>query len=433
MSLRSRLSRLGSPPAAPPPGPPTGPPAEPRVEPSADTLSIGALRDRIAAVVARGRDRTPTVIADPSAGELPFTRHETSSGPLYRRIVRYPGTHRVGRFCVQDARTADAGMLALLALDPTLADVDPAGLLYLDTETTGLAGGTGTVPFLLGMARFEDDGALVLEQLLLRRLGEEAPILERLLTEVQRASAFVSYNGKSFDLPLLRSRLVMARLPPLPPLPHLDLVHVARRVHRDRLRSANLVGVEEHVLGYVRVGDVPGGEVVERYRHFLRTGDDSALVGVVDHNEWDIVALAALVGLYGAPFGAMHAEDLAGVARTLRRARSLDLAADAATEAVERGGGAVALRERAEVARARGERDRAVTDLERLVVEVDHAGDRLALAKLYEHHVGAPEAALALVLRGTTEGEAATKKRADRLGAKAKRKAQGTLPGVRRR
>jgi hypothetical protein len=369
-------------------------------------------------------------VADPAASELPFVRHDTASGPLYRRIVRYPATHRVGRFGVQDARTADAAMLALLALDPVLADVDPAGLLYLDTETTGLAGGTGTVPFLLGMARFESDGALVLEQLLLRRLGEEAPILERLLAEVERASAFVSYNGKSFDIPLLRSRLVMARLPPMPPRPHLDLVHVARRVHRDRLRAANLISVEEHVLGYVRHGDVPGGEVVARYRHFLRTGDDSALAGVVDHNEWDIVALAALVGLYGAPFGAMHAEDLAGVARTLRRARSLDLADEAATEAVERGGGPAALRERAEVARARGERDCAVADLERLVAEIDDPSARLALAKLYEHHVGAPDAALALVLQGTGEGEAATAKRAARLGAKARAKAQTSLPGL---
>lgn len=426
-SFRARLSRLGPP-------PPTQPPAsEPAPKASSATASVEVLRERIAALVARGHDRAPRRAADPANGELPFVRIETPAGPLYRRVVRYPASHRVGRFAVADAKSADPTLIALLALDPSLAAIDPRSILYVDTETTGLAGGTGTVAFLLGMARFEEDGAFVLEQLLLRQLGEEAPILARLAAEVERAGCLASYNGKSFDLPLLRSRLVMSRLAALPPRPHLDLVHVARRVHRGRLRSMHLAGVEEHVLGYVRVDDVPSGEVVARYRHFLRTGDDSALLGVVIHNEWDIVTLAALVGLYGAPLGSLVAQDLAGVARTLRRARSLDRADEMANEAVTRGGGTDALRERAAIARARGERDRAIGDLEALLAQVDDPVARLDLAKLYEHHLGAPGAALALLEGATPEDPARAEHRRGRLREKVRRDVQASLPGLPKR
>lgn len=379
------------------------------------------------------RDRRKPAPHDPARSELPFVRIETPAGPLYRRVIHYVNTHRMGRFSVMDAYDADAAMLALLALDPALAALDTRGFLYLDTETTGLAGGTGTVPFLIGMARFEDVGAgkaLVLEQLLLRQLGEEAPMLERLLREAERASCFVSYNGKSFDLPLLRTRLVMNRMPALPERPHLDLVHVARRVHQKRLGACKLTQVEQQVLGFIRENDVPSGEVVARYRHFLRTGDDGALLGVVEHNAWDIVALAALVGIYGAPMVSLEGGDLVGVSRTLRRARALDEAIDVASEAVAKGGGALALRERAEVARARGERDRAVADLEQVVAGVDDPEARLALAKLYEHHVKAPASALALVEQGTSEQPEQAGKRATRLRKKLAASPQAPLPGV---
>jgi uncharacterized protein len=377
---------------------------------------LDLLRSRIASILAK--ERPVPVASDPSYGELPFARLETPAGPLYRRILRHSPAHRVGRFGVREAFGAERAMLALLALDPAIGECDPRGFLYVDTETTGLAGGTGTVPFLLGMARFEGDGCLVLEQLLLRKLGEETPLLLRFLEETARASCLVSYNGKSFDLPLLRTRLVMNRLPAAPDRPHLDLVHVARRVHGGRLKGCSLISIEDRVLGYERLDDVPSGEVVARYRHFLRTGDDGALLGVVDHNAWDVVALAALVGIYGAPLETLGAHDLVGIARTLRRARSLDRAGDAVEAAVERGAGADGLRERAEIARILGERDRAIADLERVVGEVEDRAARLRLAKLYEHHVRSPSAALAHVAHGTTEGEEAARRRRDRLEKK---------------
>jgi hypothetical protein len=314
-------------------------------------------------------------------------------------------------------------MLALLALDPSLGAVDPTRALYLDTETTGLSGGAGTVPFLIGVAWFEaNSGSLVVEQLLLRELGEEAPMLERLARRFTDASMLVTYNGKSFDMPLIASRLVLCRRPSLGAMPHLDLVHVARRVHRHRLSQATLRHIECEVLGFERTADISGGEVCSRYTHFLRTGDASALAAVVDHNEWDIVAMAALVGLYGEPLVGLGPVDWPGVARTVRRAGSLDLAGEIAHRAVESGGGSEAVRARGEIAKARGDKARALADFASLVESVDDPELRLELAKLYEHHAKAPGAALELVARGTGESPDALLRRRLRLERKRDRK-----------
>ena len=318
---------------------------------------------------------------------------------------------------------AAGGMLALLALDPTLSERPPAGMLYIDTETTGLSSGAGTVPFLIGLAWFEPDSStLVVEQLLLRQLGEEAPMLVRLADRVAQASALVTYNGKSFDLPLLRSRLILNRLRALPLLPHLDLVHIARRLHRHRLREVTLGNVEAEVLGFVRTADITGGEVCSRYSHFLRTGDESALAAVIDHNEWDVVAMAALVGLYGEPLEGLVPADWAAVARTLRRAGSLDLARHVAARAVERGAGHDAVRAHGEIAKARGDKAQALADFASLVESVDDPALRLELAKLYEHHAKEPLKALELLDRGTGEGEEATRRRRGRLERKRDRR-----------
>jgi hypothetical protein len=334
----------------------------------------------------------------------------------------------VGRVPLVGARDADPALLALLALDPALSACDLRRALFLDTETTGLAGGTGTVPFLLGLAWFDEErGVFVMEQALLRRLGEEAPILDLLAARLSGASMLVTFNGKAFDLPLLRTRYVMNRLPAPPEPPHLDLVHVARRIHRTRLRSRTLVAIENEVLGRARVDDVAGGDIVATYMHFLRTGDEGALLGVVEHNAADVLAMVALVGLYGERLSASYAPsglsgaDLSGVARTLRQAGALDLAAELADAAVARGGGAEARRARGDIFRARGDKARALADYEALAAEVDDPAVRLALAKLYEHHVKAFAAALALLDQGTGESEEAGERRRRRLLRKMER------------
>ena len=382
---------------------------------------LEALRHKIAAILTKAPPvrRRP---ADPSQGDLPFAQESTPAGPLYVR-TKILAAHRVGRASVSAGKEASAGMLALLALDPALSTIDPLRMLYLDTETTGLSSGAGTVPFLIGMAWFDPAaGALVVEQLLLRQLGEETPMLARFTERIARASAVVTYNGKSFDMPLLRSRLVLSRMPALLPLPHLDLVHIARRLHRHRVRELTLGNVEAQVLGFVRTADISGGEVCSRYSHFLRTGDASALVAVIDHNEWDVVAMAALVGLYGEPLEGLAPMDWAAVARTLRRAGSLELAGDFASRAVERGVGSDAVRARGEIAKARGDKAQALRDFASLVETVDDPALRLELAKLYEHHAREPLRALEMVERGTGEGEDAARRRRTRLERKRDRK-----------
>ncbi|MFO0758256.1 MAG: ribonuclease H-like domain-containing protein [Byssovorax sp.] len=432
-SKLARLPRLPGMPAEPAPEPPQAPPertveldaqamrpkALPRPAPVAapGPPSLDELREKIAAML--GKAPPPAPRADPTRGELPFLLERTELGPLYvRRVRSLPGA-RVGRAPLVAGRDADPAMLALLALDPALAGRDPKGALYVDTETTGLAGGTGTVPFLIGLSWFDAEAnAFMLEQVLLRRLGEEAPMLALVAERLRAASMIVSYNGKAFDLPLLKTRFVMNRMeaPALPP--HLDLVHVARRVHKARLKSRTLASIEAEVLGRARVGDVSGGDIVSTYLHFLRTADEEALLGVVEHNAADVLSMVALVGLYGEPLGSLTAGDLAGAARVLRRAGALDRAAELADEAVSRGGGVEAKKARGEIAKARGDKARALADYEELSLEVDDPAVRLELSKLYEHQVTAYGAALMLVAQGTGEGEEAAAKRKARLAKK---------------
>jgi uncharacterized protein YprB with RNaseH-like and TPR domain len=405
---------------------------------TARTVLLDDLRAKMQAALERS---APKLAVPPPVDtcELPFATRETPSGPLHERFQRLSAAHRTGHAPVAYARSASPELLALLALDPSLAGCDPAGALFLDTETTGLAGGTGTVAFLVGLAwwdRSEDVGQpLVLEQLLVRALGEEAPMLERVRERIAGASMLVTFNGKSFDMPLLRTRFVMAGLVPPREPPHLDLLHVARRVHKERTRrsagACRLTAIEREILGFERIDDVASGDVSACYMHFLRTGDARALLGVVEHNAWDVVAMAALMGLYGEPMplqSRLAAEDLAGLARTLRRAGALDRAMEAAEAAVERSASDAThgpLRARAEIAKARGDRVRALADFETLAAAVDDPTVRLELAKLYEHWVGAPTQALEWTARGTGESPEHVEKRTRRLTRKAARGDRG--------
>ena len=418
LSLRSKLARLA-------------PPVAPR-----ELGLLADLRAKIDGILektARREARSRAV----DTPDLPFVTSETPLGPLHLRTQRLSAAHRMGRASLLPSRDASSELLALLALDPTIAPRKLAGALYLDTETTGLAGGTGTVAFLVGLARWapaerEDghtSGGLILEQLLVRNLGEEGPMLEFVARRIREASMLVTFNGKSFDLPLLRTRFVMARIARPEEPPHLDLLHVARRLHKRRGVECKLTTIEREVLGFERVDDCPSGEVSAHYLHFLRTGETRALLGVIEHNAWDVVAMAALVGLYGEPLegSALAPADLIGLARTLKRAGKVDHALAAVTLAVERGAGSDSLRARAEICKARGERDHALRDYAALSELVDDVHVRLELAKLYEHFAKEPARALAIVAQGTGETTAATEKRSLRLSRQASRPKQAAL------
>ncbi len=439
MSLRSKLHRLGSPSSA---GNKSGwirtpadiasgsPPAAEvgALDERRDTLAD--LRSKMQALLGRPPGEAASVASAGSAAleaspsgleELPFVEVDLDGEPLLQRLEPLPPSARVGRVSIEAAGLASAEMLALLSLDPALAACDPRGALYLDTETTGL-GGSGSLAFLVGLCWYDESRGWTLEQLLLRSPAEEPGLLRRVAELMERSSMLVTYNGKSFDRPLLDTRLLMNRMPALPALPHLDLLSVARRLHKRRIGGCRLVHLESEVLGWQRnEDDIPGAEIPPRYGHFLRTGDGEVLRPIVDHNAWDVLSMAALVGLYGEPMPALHCEDLVSLARTLRRAGAMERAWQVADVALARGAGPEALRARGEIAKARGDKALALRDFEVLSAEIDDPSVRLELAKLYEHHLREPGDALVLVAAGTGESEPAWTRRRARLERKAAR------------
>ncbi len=196
-----------------------------------------------------------------------------------------------------------ASRFAEAAAGASLVAGSPASspFVFFDLETTGLSGGAGTYAFLFGCGSFEDDGAFVTRQYLLVRFDDERALLASVGRELARAGALVSFNGKSFDAPVLETRYLYHRLEWMGGgLPHLDMLPVARRFwKRDDVAAAgesscSLVALEQKLLGARRQGDVPGFEIPSRYFHFVRTGDARPLRAVFEHNRRDLLSLAAL-------------------------------------------------------------------------------------------------------------------------------------------
>ncbi len=177
---------------------------------------------------------------------------------------------------------------------------DADGLLLLDTETSGLAGGAGTTAFLVGLAAVRDE-TLVVRQLLMTAFGGERPLLEQTLAALSRTECLVSFNGKSFDLPLLRARTRLAALEWPEEPPHLDLLPVTRRRLREGWRDCRLRTAEQNALGFARETDLPGSEVPAAWQRWLQRGDAAALPRVFDHNRDDLRSLAGLLAVLARP------------------------------------------------------------------------------------------------------------------------------------
>jgi uncharacterized protein YprB with RNaseH-like and TPR domain len=260
---------------------------------------------------------------------------------------------------------------------------DPEQWLFLDTETTGLAGGTGTYAFLVGLAWW-DSGGLQVEQLFLRDLHEEYSLLEELASRLAQRPVLVTFNGKIFDWPLLENRFTMTRTIAVPQLAaHLDLLHPARALWKLRLGSVRLVELEQHVLDPTRLGwkredDVPSAMIPQYYFEYLRGGSGQPLAGVVRHNQMDLRGLAALFGKINSlltsgedAFGETDSLDLFGLSKFLRRKGENELAHAACSYARDAGlpkeFRPQATRELALMAKRRGDRQRAAALLHELV------------------------------------------------------------------
>jgi hypothetical protein len=182
-------------------------------------------------------------------------------------------------------------LIATFGLEPGL---EGGRVLFIDTETTGLAGGTGTYAFLVGVGSIEEEGFRVV-QFFMRDYDEEMGQMALLGEELKRCGLMVTYNGAAFDLPLLKTRFVFNRVRVnLMDIPHLDLLPVARRLWKPAHGGANLSHLENKVLGNEREGDVPGSLIPTLYFHFLRGASPRTLAPVFYHNRMDILSLAAL-------------------------------------------------------------------------------------------------------------------------------------------
>ena len=280
---------------------------------------------------------------------------------------------------------------------------NPEKWLFLDTETTGLAGGTGTYAFLIGLAWW-DAGGLQIEQFLMRDFTEEYSILHELAERAAERPVLVTFNGKSFDWPLLENRFTMTRSIAAPKLAaHLDLLHPARALWKLRLGSVRLVELERHVidaprLGWHRENDVASALIPQFYFDYLRGGPAEPLAGVVRHNQMDLRGLAALFGkinsLLSEPAGAVNeieSLDLFGLSRFLQRRGEDDRAHSACAQALSIGLPAEfrprARRELALMAKRRGEHARAAEIWLEIVADPHdgiHACEQLAI--YYERH-----------------------------------------------
>ena len=383
----------------------------------------------------------PAPARSQQATTLPGREIETEAGPCLVYEERYPLEHRHGGLSLGECLGLPPLALACLAKRRRLDGVDLREAVFIDTETTGLAGGTGTTAFLVGIGFFAvqapvgaqfiapiaqggpttqgssagpQDGAMncaptgdghartaafVVRQFFMRDFGEERALLVALAEALAPFRYAVSFNGKSFDLPLLETRYVLARMAKRrwQPELHFDLLHPARRLWRERLGTCSLAALEEAVLGHRRVADVPSWAIPSLYAAYLREGASGPLARVFSHNRHDLLSLAALVTHVGRrlaePLGqTLGADELLAVARLYEELglRSEAVACLEQALVLVDGSGEASLRERVRLALALcckrdGRRERAFALWRELARGSAAITGLIELAKHHEH------------------------------------------------
>src|SRR5579871_1892620 len=308
---------------------------------------LAALRRQIARIDRKYVEPAPARQAPPRPGRF---IEELLTG----EVVRTPhGEHfETEKLWERHRRHGSVDMSDLAALPEDLLDSLSGGVIarahpgkwaFLDTETTGLAGGTGTYAFLVGVGSIEP-GGFRLRQFFMRDYAEEASLLARLSEYLARFDVLITYNGKAYDQPLLETRFRMSRARhPFERLEHLDLLFGARRLWKLRLDSCRLVDLENQILGVERQGDLPGEMIPYYYFDYLRSRQAFRLVPIFHHNATDILSLACLTAIVPLAFRApeqiafRHGADLIGVARWLLAADRHDEALRLLRRAVDLG------------------------------------------------------------------------------------------------
>jgi uncharacterized protein YprB with RNaseH-like and TPR domain len=292
---------------------------------------LAALRKRIARIERRPAEPRPQ--ASRESHPTRYLIEQFMSG----EVVRTPlGEHfeteriwerhrRHGSVDISDLNGLPEDLLEPLS-GGTVPGARPERWAFLDTETTGLAGGTGTYAFLIGVGSIDATG-FRLRQFFMRDYGEEPSLLYRLAEHLSQFDVLITYNGKAYDQPLLETRFRMARARhPFDRLPHLDLLFGARRLWKLRLESCRLMDLENQILGVEREGDLPGEMIPYCYFEFLRTKQAFRLVPIFHHNAIDILSLACLTAIVPFAFRRpeeaplRHGADMIGLGRWLKQA-----------------------------------------------------------------------------------------------------------------
>lgn len=225
---------------------------------------------------------------------VPGSVQTNDNGSCFIIENRYPFSYLHGGCSLGDALKVDGELIAALG-GADCEGLRADKLLYLDTETTGLSGGAGTVAFLVGIGFFEEDTYIV-RQYFIRDYDEEAAMLTELQQDFSKYQGFVTFNGKSFDINLLQSRFISNRLrPSFREMPNIDLLYPSRRVWELKLESCRLSSLEENVLGEYRCDDIPGAMIPAVYFKYLEDSDASDIKRVIRHNKLDILSMVSLL------------------------------------------------------------------------------------------------------------------------------------------
>lgn len=272
-------------------------------------------------------------IADVLDGEW----HERNGQRFLVVERRYVPGYRHGAMVLADSLPPSDGAWPRLSL---LANGACGGrLLFVDLETTGIAGGAGTYAFLVGCGWFAG-GTFRIRQFFLSSFTAERALLEAVADVAADAGTVVSYNGKSFDLPLMETRFALHRLAsPFGEMPHVDMLHPARRMWRAS-DSCRLTTLEQQLYGYVREGDVPGFEIPARYFRYVHAGDPRPLLAVLEHNRLDLISLALVTAraaqlLEDGPSAARTAREALGMGRLYERGGMMAEAKSCFARAIE--------------------------------------------------------------------------------------------------
>lgn len=220
----------------------------------------------------------------------------TPDGETYRVKEYFPFHFRCGEMTLDEILNIPTYPAHLLSKDQRLKELDLGKTLFLDTETTGLSGGTGTFAFMVGLGFFQGDGFLI-QQLFMRDYSEERASLSMLNDLLESFQFLVTFNGRHYDIPLLETRFILSRMASkIKEMPNFDLLYPSRKIWKGAYENCRLVTLESKLLGMERVDDVPSEWIPSLYFDYIQTGDARKIHRVFYHNQMDIFAMVALTG-----------------------------------------------------------------------------------------------------------------------------------------